>query len=175
MLDHLGEPRAVLALGQGREGRGIDHHQPGLVERADEVFLGARVVDGGFAADRGIHLGEQRGGDLDEIDPPHERCRGEAREVAHGATSHGHHRRGAVAARLQEVIPDLAKDVERLGLLALGQQHLRHLEAGRATRPRVTGSPCRRRIVASVKSATRRPTRSLASCAPTSARPPSRR
>ena len=135
VLDHFGEPRAVLALGQGREGRGIDHHQPGLVERADQV-LGARVVDGGLAAARGIHLGEQRGGDLDEIDPPHVGRRGEAREIAHGATSHGHDRRGAVTARLQEVIPDLAEDVERLGLLALGQQHLRHFEAGRDEAPR---------------------------------------
>ena len=44
---------------------GIGQHQPRLIERADHV-LAERMVDPGLAADRGIHLGEQRGRHLDE-------------------------------------------------------------------------------------------------------------
>src|SRR5690606_28136140 len=60
----------------------------GLVESADEVFAVARI-DAGLAADRGIDLGEERGGDLDETHAAPGDGRRKAREVADHAAAKG--------------------------------------------------------------------------------------
>src|SRR5258708_13872048 len=61
------------------------------MEHADEVLAVARI-DRGLAADRGIHLRQQRGRHLHIVEPaPH--CRGrEARKVANHAASQRHHK-----------------------------------------------------------------------------------
>ena len=56
MLDDFGQPGAELALGQGGEGDRIHEDETGLVKGPDEI-LGPGMVDGGFPADRRVHLG----------------------------------------------------------------------------------------------------------------------
>ena len=57
MLDNLRQSGYQLTLGQGIERTGIDEHDLGLVERADQV-LALRVIDARLAADGGIDLGQ---------------------------------------------------------------------------------------------------------------------
>ena len=86
VLDDLGEAGAQLAIGQGAERVGIGEHRGGLMKRADEI-LAARVVDAGLAADRRIHLREQRGRDLHEGDAALVTGGGEAGHVADHAAA----------------------------------------------------------------------------------------
>jgi len=65
MLDHFGESRAQLALGQRIEGRDRRDHCARLVKGAEHV-LALDMVDGGLAADRGVHLRKERGRHLQQ-------------------------------------------------------------------------------------------------------------
>ncbi len=56
-------------------------------------------------------------GHLDEVDPAHVRRRGEAGEIADRAAAQRDDGGGPVAAGLEQAVPGLAGDVERLGLL----------------------------------------------------------
>ncbi|MNO86913.1 hypothetical protein D3C76_783280 [compost metagenome] len=86
VLDDFRQAGRQLARRQGAQGRGIDHHRLRLVEGTDHV-LAQRMVDPGLAPHRGIHLGQQRGRHLDEIDPALVAGGGEAGHVAdHPAT-----------------------------------------------------------------------------------------
>ncbi len=59
-----------------------------MVEGADEVFSGEEV-DAGFAADGGVDLGEEGGGDLDVTDSAHVDGGEEAGDVADDAATEG--------------------------------------------------------------------------------------
>src|ERR1700733_2107705 len=63
VLDDLREPGRELALRQGRQGADVGNHRARLVKSADEILPPA-VINSGLAADRGIHLREQGGGEL---------------------------------------------------------------------------------------------------------------
>ena len=63
-FDDFVEAGAVFAFGKRVQKRGIDQHRERLVETADEVLAGDEV-DAGLAAERGVDLREQRGGNLD--------------------------------------------------------------------------------------------------------------
>ena len=58
-LDDLGVTGPESAKRKRVEERRVGHDQARLVEHSDQVFAVARV-DGGFAPERGIDLGEQR-------------------------------------------------------------------------------------------------------------------
>ena len=66
-----------------------------VMEAADEVFAGGQV-DSGFAADGGINLREQRGGDLDVGDSPHVDGGQEAARVADDSSSESDEQRRSV-------------------------------------------------------------------------------
>ena len=59
------------------------------MEGADEIFA-ARVIHAGFAANSGVHHGQQGGGRLYHGDAPQPCGGGEASHVAHHATTEGH-------------------------------------------------------------------------------------
>ena len=94
ILDYLGHAGGEFPLRQGVEHGGIDHHGAGLMEGADHV-LAARVVDGGLAAHRGIHLGQQGGGDLDKVHAALVAGGGETHHVTDHTAAQRHQRGGA--------------------------------------------------------------------------------
>src|SRR5579875_526503 len=67
-LDNLRNPVDDLALGQAVEKIGIDQDGAWLVERAQLVFPSC-AVDTGLSPDAAVHLGQERGGDLEVGDP----------------------------------------------------------------------------------------------------------
>ena len=71
-------PGGELALRQRAQRVHVDDHQPRLIEGADEV-LALVVVDRGLPAHAGVHLRQQRRGDLDEADAAQKRGRGDTR------------------------------------------------------------------------------------------------
>ena len=133
-------PGAQLPVGQRGQRVDVGEHAGRLVEGADHV-LAARVVDRGLAADRGVHLGEQRRRHLDEGDAALVAGRGEARDVAHHAAAERRH--GAVPgeAGLEQRVEDRARGREGLVRLAVGQRSSsrtsRRLPSGRGERRQV--------------------------------------
>ena len=83
---------------QGREQAGIDEHRQRLMEAADQV-LADRQVDAGLAADGGVHLRQQRGGDLQHRNAAHEDGGQKSAHVGDDAAAEGDDHAGAVAAR----------------------------------------------------------------------------
>ena len=81
VLHDLGKPSPYFTRAEGRERRGIAEHTPGLVEGADEI-LAAWKIDAGLAAHRGVHLGEQCGWHLQEIDAALVAGSGESGDIA---------------------------------------------------------------------------------------------
>ena len=68
VLGHFRGAAAELPVGQRLQRAQVRQHEARLVERADVVLAGAEV-DGHLAADRGVHLGEQRRRHLHEPTP----------------------------------------------------------------------------------------------------------
>src|ERR671910_1909390 len=58
-LDDLGHPIPALFLGERREQLGVDHHLFGIVKGTDQV-LALGEIDRSLAADRGVHLADER-------------------------------------------------------------------------------------------------------------------
>ena len=78
--------RSSVSLGHRGEERDVDHDVARLVEGTDEV-LPLGQVDGGFAADRRIDLGDERRRDMDDRDPAQERGGEESGRVAKSAAA----------------------------------------------------------------------------------------
>jgi hypothetical protein len=91
----------------------VGKHRERLVKRADHVFP-ARVVDCGLSAHRGIHLGKQRGGNLDEGHATLKCRRGKAGEIADDAPTERNQCGLTVATRLKQSVE---YDIERLPVL----------------------------------------------------------
>ena len=119
-LDDFVEPGAVFALGQGVEDGGVDEHGERLVEAADQV-LAADQIDAGLAADGGVHLGEQRGGDLQDGDAAHEDGGQEAAHVVDDAAAESDHHAGAIGAELHHLLGQLLDGREALLIFAARQ------------------------------------------------------
>ena len=118
VLHDLGEAGPHLAGVEGGERRGVADHAPRLVEGADEV-LAAGKVDAGLAAHRGVHLGEQRGRHLHEVDAALVAGGREPGDVAdHSAAERDHDTVARDAPRDQGVL-DGGERVERLVPLAV--------------------------------------------------------
>ena len=127
-LHHLDQAGAQLLARQGGEDGGVGDHQLRVVEEADGV-LPARQVDAGLAADRGVHLGEEGGGHLDEVDAAEEAAGGEAAEVADAAAAEGDEAAVALAAGGEHLVPQPLGRGDRLRRLAVGHRQ-RHLPGG---------------------------------------------
>ena len=89
VLDHLGEPGSQLALGQRLERVEVAQHKARLIKRADQVFAGLQV-HADLAADRAVHLGQQRRRHLHEADAAQIARREKAGHVAHHAAAQRH-------------------------------------------------------------------------------------
>ena len=90
-----GDARGQLPVGQRVERVGVDQHAARLVERANHV-LAQRVVDAGLAAHRGVDLGHDGGGHLDEVHAALVGRRRKASHVAYHAAAQRDERRVAV-------------------------------------------------------------------------------
>ena len=86
IFDDFGIAGAHVPVGESGEDGGVDQHQRGLVESADEVLAGGDV-DRGLAADRTVDLGKQRGRYLDEMAATLDDGGGEPDEIADHAAA----------------------------------------------------------------------------------------
>ena len=109
------------------------------MEGADQVLALGRV-DAGLAADRGIHLRQQRGRHLHEAYAAAHDAGGKAGEVADDAAAQGDDDTAALQAHLQQALAQARERREALGRLARRQ----HLRAGMRPAPR---APLERREV----------------------------
>ena len=108
VLDHFGQPAAVVSDGQRFERRGIDEHTGRLVEGTDQVF-GPGVIDGNFASDRAVDLCQQSGGDLYESDASGVSGCNKPGHIPDHSTSNGHNQRLAIGGQFDQRV------VHRLG------------------------------------------------------------
>ncbi len=125
VLDDFRQARRQLARWQGIEGRGVDQHSLGLVERAHHVFA-QRMVDAGLAAHRRIDLGQQGGRHLDEV---HAALVAGGRKTGHvtdHAATQGDHGGAPVMACGQQAIEDQLQGFPVLVGFAVGQHHGDH-------------------------------------------------
>ena len=131
VFDDLCQARDQLPLRQRAERCNVSHHQQRLIEHADHVFP-HRVVDGGFAAHRRVHLGQQGGGHLHIRHAAHVAGCGEARHVTHHAATQGEECGFAVAGRRQQRIKNSDQCLPIFVCFPVGQHHLDHLGVTRA-------------------------------------------
>ena len=117
VFDDLAHAVGKIARRQRPERVGVDKHQPRLMERPHQIFA-LRQVDARLAAHRGIHLRQQRGGDLDKAHPAQERRGGKARHIPHDAAAQRHEEVGAGEAVLRQRRVDLLDHGEPLRRLA---------------------------------------------------------
>ena len=115
MLDYFEQAGTVFALGQRAQDLGVDQNRQWLVEGADEVLAGYQI-HAGLAADRRVHLGKQRGRDLDDRDAAHEDGGQEAAHVGHDAAAEGHDHARAVGPGLDHLFGQRLHAGEPLGL-----------------------------------------------------------
>ena len=121
VLDDLGQPGPQFLVREGGERGDIAENGRGLMERADEVFAFG-VVHGRLAADGGVHLPQERGGDGNPPDAAHERRCDEPAEVRHHAAAEGHQNAPPVQARAQADVVEFAGLGEGFGAFALAGQ-----------------------------------------------------
>ena len=88
-------PRTFLPAGACPQDVEIDEHESRRIEDAQDVLV-AVEVDAVLAADRGVHLGEERRGANPKAQAAHEDRGGEARDVASDAAAHARDERRAV-------------------------------------------------------------------------------
>ncbi len=101
IFDHFGIAGQQFAARQGREQGGVGDDDARLMEQADQVLALGRV-DRGLAADRGIHLGQQGGGNLRKGDAALEHGGGEAGEIADHPAAQRHDQALAVDLHVEQ-------------------------------------------------------------------------
>ena len=138
-LTTLVQAGSELAAGQGLQQLRIDHDNGGLVKGADQV-LAERVVDADLAADRAVHLREQRRRHVGEGDAAKEGGGREPGGVADDAAAHGHDRAAAVGPGADQRLVDARDRLKVLEALTVGQED--RFDTPRA--PRCSRAPCRR-------------------------------
>lgn len=120
VFDDFEEASAVFAGGERVEDGGVDEDGVGLVEGAEEV-LAALEVDAGFAADGGVDLGKESGGDLDDGDAAHEDGGEEAADVAADAAAEGDEDAGSVCAAGEHLVGEGFENAEAFVGFAAGE------------------------------------------------------
>ena len=116
VLDHLGEPAAQHVVRKRGQQLRVDDDGRRVMKRADEVLANGRI-DGGFAADRGVNHGEQRGRHLHDGETAHEGGGHESGQVADDATPHGDDGGIASGAPFQQGVGEFGPAVARFLLL----------------------------------------------------------
>jgi hypothetical protein len=89
---------------QGVQRVRVHEHQLGLPKGPSQIFAVVQVHRH-LAAHRGIHLGEQGRGNLDEVHPTQDGSGGKACQVSHHAAAQGDHRVGAGEGEVHHVLP----------------------------------------------------------------------
>ena len=118
-LDHLGQPRAELRLGQAGQRVGVGEDGGRRVEGADQVLAGTGV-DAGLAADRGVDHAEQAGRHLHHADAARPGRGEEPGEVGDRSPADAHDGVGAGQPQPAELLPRARGDLGGLGRLAVG-------------------------------------------------------
>ena len=103
VLDHFRQPCRQFACWQGVQAGGVDEYQIWLVKRAHHVFA-QRVIDAGFAAYGRIHLRQQSGRHLNEVDPALVTRCGKTGHVTDHATTQCNDRGAPIMARREQAI-----------------------------------------------------------------------
>src|SRR5712691_11860767 len=98
------------------------------MKSADHVFS-ERMVDRGLAADRRIHLSEERSGNLDVLHPALIRGGSKARQIADHSAPEGDEGAVALAALLDQRVEDCIESGPVLVLLAIGDDDADYLDA----------------------------------------------
>ena len=114
-LDDLGHAARPLACRQRLEQLGVAEHGARLPEGPDVVLGGD--VDRGLAADRRVHLTDQRGRHGEPLETAPEGCGRESADIGHGAAAGAHDHVAALQLALGELAPQALQRGGRLGLL----------------------------------------------------------
>ncbi len=123
-LQHLDPAGVQLGRGQRAQRVGVHHHGGRLVVGAD-VVLGLGEVHAGLAAVGGVHLGDERGGNLHDRHPALVGRRAEAREVADDPAAERDQVVGARHARRRQLVPHAPSGGECLVGLSRGDRDRR--------------------------------------------------
>ena len=99
-----------------------------MIESADHVFA-ERVVDGGLAAYGGVHLRQQRGGNLNEAHAALVTRGGKTGQIADNAATEGDQRGIATVRFFEQRRKHLLQHRQRFVLLTIGKNHLIHHDA----------------------------------------------
>ena len=102
-LDGLLKSGAKLCWGEGAEDVGVGEDGLRMVEASDEIFP-CEEVDAGLAADGGVDLGEEGGGELDVGDAAHVDGGEEAGDVADDSATEGEQEAVAVCSGEGELL-----------------------------------------------------------------------
>ena len=121
VLDDLGDAGPELAIRQRRQRVGVDENDLRLVKRPDKV-LALFVIDARLAADRGVDLGQQRRGHLDEGHATHVASGRESGDIADDAATERKDRRIAIGACPDELVEDRLHRGNGLVCLAVRQR-----------------------------------------------------
>ena len=122
-----------LARRQRIERGGIDQHQRRLVERADQVLARWRI-DRGLAADRTVHLRQQRRRHLHETAAALHDRGGEPHQIADHPAAERDDMVAALDAQREQPIDQPGEAVPALGALARGQHDRLDRHAGEPRR-----------------------------------------
>ncbi len=118
VFDDLGIAGAEFTRGQGVEQRRIRDNENWLLESADQILAVLRI-DSGLAADRGIHLRQQRGRNLRHFQSAPHHCRRETGEITDHAAAKRHHHIAALNALRDQRFAYALEYAEAFRLLAL--------------------------------------------------------
>ena len=98
------------------------------MEGADQILALPRV-DAGLAADRGIHLGQQRGGHLHDADAAPQDAGGEAGQIADHAAAERDDAIAPLDAELEQAFAEGSQHGEALACLAGADHRLAEKQA----------------------------------------------
>ena len=129
VLDDLRHAVGEHAVGEGLQHLRVHEDQLGLPEGPGQVLPGPQVHRH-LATHGGVHLGQQGGGDLDEIHPPQDGGGRKASQIAYHAAAQGHYRVGAGEAEVHHVLPELGEHGGGLAALPGGDLLAGRLKAG---------------------------------------------
>ena len=70
VLQRFVQTAGILPIGQRLKRKRIGKHETGLVKCPHQIFHGP-IIDSGLPANTGVHLRQQRGGNLNDGNSPH--------------------------------------------------------------------------------------------------------